>query len=330
LPSAAPTSPIPQDVFIPGRLIYVKGSTIYMVHHYDAPIPLAVNARQPSVSPDGAKLAYVSFSKNFQNLMLLPIQSRKPELFLDDSPTVPTDVRTGKTAAMPAWSNDGKSLYFSWSAPGSPFASVPGSVVYQTDFSITRCAIANPCNTSSAQTLTKPYFETGGDYEAAPRLADPNYLVYTKWQYQQARNNTSESLPSIQSRDLTNGTEKGLTDPLDNVSEPVWSPNGRYLAFVKTSDDLQSSSVWIMAFHPPGRAADYTKARLLVTGSPFAAHPVFSPDGKYIAYLQTASDGRLHIYIAAITFGQDAHIGTPQEVKRADVVDGDRLAWAPS
>ena len=57
-----------------------------MLHHDDPPIPLAVG-KQPSVSPDGKKLAYVTFFKNFQNLMLMLIQTRKPSLFLDDSPT---------------------------------------------------------------------------------------------------------------------------------------------------------------------------------------------------------------------------------------------------
>ncbi len=325
VPTPAPTPAAPTDVFVPGRLIYVKGSTIYMVHHYDAPVPLAIG-REPGVSPDGTKLAYVAFYKNYQDLMLLNIQQRTHTRFLDDSPSVPTDVSTAFTAATPSWSDDGQYIYFSWSYPGAP--NYPNTSTYdRQDLSVTRCAVASPCNTSTGTQITTPYFEAGGDFEPAPRLADPTYLVYTKWQYQQARDNTSRSLPRLVSQNLNDGTKVDLTNILDNVSEPVWSPNGRYLAFVKTSDDLQSSSIYIMTFHPPGRIADYEHARLLVKGTSFAAHPVFSPDGSEMAFIAQSSDSTLHLYIAPVTFGPNARLGIAQEVKRADVVDGDRLAW---
>jgi Tol biopolymer transport system component len=316
---------VPQDVFVPGHLIYVKGSTIYMIHHYDQPVPLAVG-REPAVSPDGTRMAYIAFYKNFQDLMLLNIQQRTSTKLVNDELTNPQDASTGLTAAEPSWSNDGKSIYFSWSYPGAPMLGSPNTFDRQ-DLSVTRCAVAGPCTTATAVKLTTPYFQAGGDFEAAQRLADPSYVVYTKWQYQQARDNTSRSLPRLVALNLNAGSEVDLTTTQDNVSEPVWSPNGRYLAFVKTSDDLQSSSIRVMAFHPPGRISDYSQSRLLVKGGPLVGHPVFSPDGQYLAYLQQASDGRFHIFIARVHLGRTAHIDTPQEVKRSDIVDGDRLAW---
>jgi hypothetical protein len=336
LPTTAPTPAAPQDVYIPGRLIYVKGGTIYMLRHYDAPVPLAYNGREPAVSPDGTHLAYIAFYKNFQDLMLMNIQQRTSTKLLDDTLTDPQNAGTGMTAATPSWSDDGKKIYFSWSYPGSPYYGtngqampLPAPTAERTDLTITQCLVSGPCNVNTAQSLTRPFFETGGDNQPVQRLADPTYLVFARWQYQQARDNTSRSLPSLQSLNLSAGSLVYLTDPLDNVSEPVWSPNGRNLVFVKTSDDLQSSSIWIMAFHPPGRIADYTYAHLLVSGSQLAGHPVFSPDGKYLAYLQQASDGHLHLFIARIHLGANPHIDTPQEVKRSDIVDGDNLVWTP-
>ena len=230
-----PTAIVPQDVFVPDRLMYVKGSTIFMLHDYDKPLPIAYG-RQPSVSPDGTSLAYIFFYKNYQNLMTVDIQSRKTRLLLDDTLTDSQDASTGRSAATPAWSDDGKTIYFAWSYPGSPFAP-DATVQWKTDLSITACTVAGPCNSSTARTLTRPYFETGGDSEPAPRLADPNYLVYTQWTYQTARDGTSRSLASLQALNLASSTQITLTATLDNDSEPVWSPNGRYVAFVKTSDD---------------------------------------------------------------------------------------------
>ncbi len=323
-----PTAIVPQDVFVPDRLMYVKGRVIYMLHQYDEPIPVAYGG-QPSVSPDGRRLAYILFYKNYENLMTVDIQSGKTKLLLDDTLTNPQDASTGRTAATPAWSDDGKSVYFAWSFPGSPFA--PDSTVqWKTDFSITQCPAAGPCGDATAKTLTKPYFESSGDSEPAPRLADPKFLVYTQWQYQIARDNTSRSLASLQALNLTTSTQITLTATLDSDSEPVWSPNGRYIAFVKSSDDYQSSSIWIMPFHPPGRISDYGKARLLVSGAPFAEHPVFSPDGKYMAFEASASDGRLHLFVARVTFGPNAHVDSPQMVQRAQIVDGDSLVWTTS
>lgn len=320
-----PTAVVPQDVFIPGRLMYVKGRAIYLLHQYDEPIPVAYGA-QPSISPDGNRLAYIYFYKNYQNLMTVDIRSGKTKLLLNNTLTNPIDASTGRTAATPAWSDDGKFVYFAWSYPGSPW-SPDSTVQWKTDLSITQCAAGGPCDDASAKTLTEPKFESSGDSEPAPRLADPNFLVYTRWQYQTARDGTSRALAGLQALNLSTSAQVTLTATLDNVSEPVWSPNGRYLAFVKSSDDLQSTSIWIMPFHPPGRITDYGKARLLVKGAPFAEHPVFSPDGKYMAYIASGPDGRLHLFVAQITFGPSAHIDNSKMVQRSDIVDGDSLVW---
>ena len=339
LPSVVPTSAVPQDAFVPDHPIYVKGSVIYMLHgSTEAPVPLASAAKQPSASPDGKHLVFITWGaqyQNFQNVIVLDVAHRTQRVLLNDAPTVPTNVETGRSADAPAWSDDDRSIYFSWSYPGSPSVPDPTDVGEKTDLTVTRCAVAGPCNTSVATPLTKPAPLAGGDDAPAPRPADPVHIVYVKYTYKTARDGSSRAMGQLQALNLSSCDptpyaycqETSLTNPLDDIADPVWTPNGRYLAFVTLADDWQSTSIWVMAFHPPGRMADYAGAHLLVAGTPFAADPVFSPDGKDIAFLRTASDGRLHLFIAPITFGRHPHIGTPREVKRADIVDGDRLAW---
>jgi len=54
---------------------------------------------------------YIYFYKNYQNMMTVDIQSGKTKLLLNDTLTNPIDASTGRTAATPAWSDDGKSVY---------------------------------------------------------------------------------------------------------------------------------------------------------------------------------------------------------------------------
>jgi hypothetical protein len=325
LPSVVPTSAVPQDVFVPDHLIFVRGSVVYMVHGAaEAPVPLVAGAKQPSVSPDGKRLAYITWGaqyQNYQNLMLLDIRSRTSRLLLNNAPTAPTNVETGRTADAPAWSGDGNDVYFAWSYPGA--AGAP----YATDLSVTRCPAAGPCAAGSATTMTRPNSQTGGDDTPAPRPGDAADLVFVRYAYATDRDGVDRALGQLRAQNLSSGSDTPLSDPLDDVSLPVWNPNGRYLTFVRTADDLQSSSIWIMAFHPPGRMADYAHAHLLVKGTPFAADLAFSPDGKEVTFLQSGEDRRLHLFIAPVSLGQNPHIGTPREVLRAGIVDGDRLAW---
>jgi|GEM_PF-1794294 len=343
IPTVQPSPSIPNDAFVPGRLFYVQQGVIYMVQGYDDPIAIASvsdgQAGQPSVSPDGRKLVFTAEYKNYSDLMVVTIATRKVEQFLRDAPTVRLNPETGKTAATPAWSDDGKTIYFSWSYPGSP-SSLNNLLTYETDLSITKCPVAGPCNTSTATRITpstcsnndcEPAFQSGGDSSPAPRLGDPNYLVFSRWQYLMARNGQYQSLSSLIAFNLSDSSETTLTNPLDNVSQPVWSSDGHNLAFVRPTADLLSTSIWVMGFHAPGLLADYSTARQLVAGAPFAADPVFSPDDRYIAYVaKHGSDADWHLYIAPVYFGPHAHIGTPQEVQRAGVIAGDRLAWAPA
>ena len=319
-----PTPVVPQDAFVPGHLIYVKGHQLFSLHNYDDPVFLATGT-EPAVSPDGRYVAYILPSKNYQDLYILDLRKHTTTKLLNDSLRNPIDASTGFTAAMPSWSDDGQSVLFAWSYPGAP---IPASENFdRTDLSISKCASTGPCNESATTKITTPFFQTGGDYEPVPRLADPSILVYTQYQYQVARDGTNRSLPKLVSLNLTTGTSTVLTPAQDAVSQPVWSPTGRAIAFVKTSVDQRSSDIRVMKFHPPGDPNDYAKARLLVKGSPFAAHPVFSPDGHSMAFVQYGDDGRAHLFIAHVELGLHARVFDVQMVRRAGIIDSDRLTW---
>lgn len=319
-----PTPILPPDTYIPGHIYYVKGNTIYSVHHNEAP-QLITTGAEPALSPDGTQLAFILFSKNYQDLWLLNLKTHALTKLVNDALTDPQNASTGLTAAMPAWSADGKSVLFSWSYPGAPIAGTNN--FDRTDFSITRCPAVGPCTTGTAVKLTTPAFQSGGDYDAAPRPDDPNVIVYSRYLYETARDNTSRSLAYLVALNPNTLSAVQLTPLLDNDSQATWTPDGTHLLYVKTSDDMKQTSIWIMSFHPPGDAQDNSQAHLLVSGTPFATDPAISPDGRDLAYLATAGDGRLHLYLAQLHLGPSPSIDHVQEVNRAGIVDGDRVIW---
>jgi hypothetical protein len=332
-PTSGPTPVHPLDAVVPGHLYYVQGRVIYDLHGYDAPRYVVAGA-DPSISADGSLLAYLLFYKNWDNIYVMNRKTGHATLVLNNSPTDPTDVRTGMSAGAPSFSADNSTLYFSWSYPGAANPTAPG-YYDRLDLSVTACALSGLCNTSTARQLSQPSFESGGDDEPTVRPLDPSTLVFTSYNYV-----TLNGIPSTYGRLEALNPQTGaflgfISPPIPSLLNPAWSPNGRYLAFVERSSDYQQSSIYVMTYHPNALGSqvnqydqqDFDHAHLLVKGAPFAIHPVFSPDGKYMAYEASASDGRLHLYIAQVHLGPHPHLDHVQEVQRVGIVDGDRLAW---
>jgi dipeptidyl aminopeptidase/acylaminoacyl peptidase len=311
------------DTFIPGTLIYVQGHTLYKLQHNNAPVPLVFTATQPAISPDGTQLAYVQVQKNYQDIEILNLKTDAIRALTNDAPTNPIDPRTGLSAGAPAWSDDGQSIYFVWNYPGMRNGSTNN-----TDFSVYRCSVTTPCTAATAQLINDASFTlTGGDYEPAPRPTDPAIVVYSRY----TTNNSYSppiSIPALYAHVLTTGATILLTNLSDAVSQPAWHPTGRYLAFVQTTINETHNGIFVMDFHSPGQGRDYANAHLLVSGAPLVSHPVFSPDGNYLAYLGNDSSGQgFHLYIARVYLGPHPYIEKPQLVQRAGTVDSDVLVW---
>jgi Tol biopolymer transport system component len=79
------------------------------------------------------------------------------------------------------------------------------------------------------------------------------------------------------------------------VSDPQVSPDGRLVAFVRTTTDAstgqRNADIWVVA--ADGSAAP----RLLIGGDRAENTPRWSPDGKRIAFISTRS-GSAQLYIA--------------------------------
>ncbi|HEY2431840.1 MAG TPA: S9 family peptidase [Vicinamibacterales bacterium] len=85
------------------------------------------------------------------------------------------------------------------------------------------------------------------------------------------------------------------------VSEPQLSPDGRTVAYVRTTTDLatgrRNADIWVVA------ADGSSPPRLLVGGEKTETSPRWSPDGKTLAFLSNRDGAELQVYVAGADGG---------------------------
>lgn len=112
-----------------------------------------------------------------------------------------------------------------------------------------------------------------------------------------------------------------------NEQSPVWSPDGKQLAFVSNRtaepDRNENSDIWIMDARPAA------PARQLTTWTGPDNSPRWSPDGKSIAYLQSTSPEPYMMYDQSILAVIPAAGGTPSLLTRTLDRPVGNIAWDP-
>jgi TolB protein len=106
-----------------------------------------------------------------------------------------------------------------------------------------------------------------------------------------------------------------LTNHIAADSQPAWAPNGRQIAFLSTRGGR--SQVWLANLDESGEQRFITLRPHYET---HASHPVWSPDGRYLAWGAVTKDGLHNIYVWD---SQD-----PDALPR-EIGSGDMPAWSP-
>jgi dipeptidyl aminopeptidase/acylaminoacyl peptidase len=106
---------------------------------------------------------------------------------------------------------------------------------------------------------------------------------------------------------------------LQLAADPQIRPDGGAIAYVRGGFDIMSDkarrSIWLV---DPATGAQTP----LVSGSGSSMRPRWSPDGKRLAYVSTAEDGRPQLFVRWMATGQAARI--------ADLPDAPgEIAWSP-
>ena len=272
-------------------------------------------------SPDGKRIAYVSPGGGGGDALFVADADGGHEKELQ---------RSALHLHAPAWSSDGRFLYFLkavitfnrapaelWRAPadGGPAERVVATsrrAIYAEPLPEGRGLLysADPDSADLALWWLSPSggiplrVTTGlGEFELARISRDGRSIVATLTNSKQALTTLRIDDPSQPMKDLTGG-ESGDCDPdLSAAGDRlVWS-SGR----------SGNRNLWI-------GAADASGARPLTSGNSLDDRPAFSPDGKQVAFI-SARSGERGVWLVP------SEGGTPRAIYRGEAVD--RPSWSP-
>ncbi|MBM4195444.1 MAG: amidohydrolase, partial [Gemmatimonadetes bacterium] len=100
---------------------------------------------------------------------------------------------------------------------------------------------------------------------------------------------------SIWTIPATGGAAKRITDEYNDAREPVWSPDGRWIAFQGYRDG--GWDIWAVS-------ADGSVLRRLTSGPYDDREPAWSPDSKHIAFSSDRADaGNYNVWTLEIATG---------------------------
>lgn len=116
-----------------------------------------------------------------------------------------------------------------------------------------------------------------------------------------------------------------LQDPTGMVSyiDPAWSKDGKWLAYVKTDNNVSSASIYVQQFgqasSDPVIASTPLGAPILVadgTGGLHHRHPAFNGTATQIAYDSDAFGPSIDLWTVKVSLNPTLHTGTADELSR--------------
>src|SRR6266702_1555197 len=332
------------------------------------------DVRDPAVSPNGKWIAFVVRYKNYADLVYMSTNGGSWHTLLSGQGVFQPNPgfapkSTHNWVGQPAWSADSSHLIFlgdlqklyDWANHGlgndfdqSPFLDMQVFTIPQ----------HNPPPKSVVETsgaVAYASYGDGGDRDPSYRPGHPNEIVYTHYTYDSTRTQQViqifmedatmiASHPEMHYHPGDPGQEFSpsiaITPPTTSVEnlQPAFSPDGNELAYARRQDATHMG-IYVMPV-PNGVTANpnnpsveqqalqpYKKSSLIVTGE-FVSQPVWSPDGKQIAYL-AYNNNSFDIWLATLsvnpTTGAYSMKGSPVQLTDANGgLDGDsRPFWTP-
>jgi len=153
---------------------------------------------------------------------------------------------------------------------------------------------------------------TGAAFESMPRYApDGQRIAFTS---------DRDGIENIWTMDLTGGDLRQVSSEKERqVSNPAWTPDGRYLVARKhfrNTRSLGAGEMWL--YHIAGGGGVKLTDRR--NWEQNATEPTVSPDGRYVFFTEDVSDG------GGFQYNRNPHAGI-YVIQRLDRETGRRMTW---
>lgn len=254
------------------------------------------------LSPDGKQLVYSA-----GNTSLKTLKSDRRIVVSRTDGTSATDIVTGEHCYGPAWSADGRDIYYVDQAPDTTMQLFAYNLASRQSRQLTtyKLGVADGIVSPDGRYVAfsaEVYPEFGADAQRTIDRRDKkdtgrvqahiaDSLLYRHWtQYADGRVNHLMlcDLTTGEVRDLTPGNQTLLFTPSGDRLF-TFSPDSRELCYVSNHDRHPEAStnadLWLVS-------VDGGKARNITTGNKaWDGTPLYSPDGRHIAYRCQATPG---------------------------------------
>jgi len=307
-----------------GKIYLTINRNLYMLDDQKNLTQMTKNldVRDPAVSPDGKKIAFIINHKNYADLAFIPAAGGAPTILLSGQgayvPNFPFDTpkSTYHWFAQPAWAPDNQHLLFL-----SDLEKFYPRTIGVDSFLLDLMAFSIDINHPTAfQEVAYSTYGDGGLRDPAYRPGHPDQVVYTSYSYDR-QTQTKQVIqinledPNAIKNDATNhpfnrlytpGTSQIESDPSVALTppnpvpianlQPAFSPDGNTLAYVRRIDathmNLYTMPVadGVTATDNPNAPANlqaglapYNQSKLLLTKQ-YLSQPVWSPDSSQIAF----------------------------------------------
>ena len=316
---------------------YIGPSTIQIADGHMSPEVLLSLGRlsDPQLSPDGKTILYgvsytdISANRSVRNLYTIPVSGGTPTSLTKD----------GKSISNARWAPDGKAIYFLKESQLYKASYKDGKLGKRLKISDVPAGIEefflSPDGSqlifvSTVHSAVEVPSDTDPALDKAEAYATED-LMYRHWDHWLTEINHSfvaplgngiirEGLDILGGEDVLFQLPNG---PFGGVEQLCWSPDGRYIAYsckkLAGKEYAFSTDTEIFIFCP--LTGETTQVTL---GGGYDTNPVWSPDGKHLAWLSMERDGyeadKVRLLMADVAY-QDSEDGQAANPVIENIVD---------
>lgn len=318
------------------------------------------NVMDPAVSPDGKWVAFVKKYQNYSDLCVVSTNGGQVRVlrsgngyFYNASGPIHN---TYHWYVQPAWSQDGSTLLFLTDLEKEDWYQQTGQDAPLLDLQVFATPFHDPTVTPTA--VAYATYGDGGDQNPSYRPGHPNQIIYTHYTYDAATRTQQVTQLYMEDPNAISenpgvyypGSPGGGYDPAiaitptsSTVTDPAFSPDGSAIAFTKTDSSSNQMELDVMPVPPASITqtpndptaeqlalhAYETESSHLLTNT-YLSEPVWSPDGKQIAYYNY-SNNTFDLWIAQVSYNAKTSKyslqGNPRQVTSGGVDAASHPVW---